>query len=195
MPTEHAAETSTSLQKEELAACGVRLVAAVDGRPRRDVVEQGIAVLGRKAGPTRPAVGQILISNAKAVEEETFEGEISVIRRRIEKAVQLPAIFGFYVCSLSRRSIIYNGIMLAEQVAEFCPDLTDDRFASAFAIYHRRCCTKTFPQWWLAQPVRMLARNGEINMLKGSLTWMRGHDIRMVSACLGALAEAIKPIV
>ena len=63
--------------------------------------------------------------------------------------------------------------MLAEQVAEFYPDLMDERFESAFAIYHQRYSTNTFPQWWLAQPFRMLAHNGEINTLKGNLNWMK----------------------
>jgi glutamate synthase (NADPH/NADH) large chain len=154
-----------------------------------------IAVLGEKANSTRPAIEQILISNVKGADEETFERELYVIRRRIEKAVAQAQISGFYICSLSCRSIIYKGMMLAEQVAEFYPDLKDERFASAFAIYHQRYSTNTFPQWWLAQPFRMLAHNGEINTLKGNSNWMRSHEIRMASAFLGDLAEDIKPII
>ncbi|MBL9060105.1 MAG: glutamate synthase large subunit, partial [Mangrovicoccus sp.] len=75
------------------------------------------------------------------------------------------------------------------------PDLMDPRFESAFAIYHQRYSTNTFPQWWLAQPFRMLAHNGEINTLKGNLNWMRSHEIRMASSTFGELAEDIKPIV
>jgi glutamate synthase (NADPH/NADH) large chain len=86
-----------------------------------------------------------------------------------------------YIASLSCRSIIYKGMMLAEQVAEFYPDLKDERFESAFAIYHQRYSTNTFPQWWLAQPFRMLAHNGEINTLKGNVNWMKSHEIRMAS--------------
>ena len=100
-----------------------------------------------------------------------------------------------YIASLSCRSVIYKGMMLAEQVAEFYPDLKDDRFESAFAIYHQRYSTNTFPQWWLAQPFRMLAHNGEINTLKGNLNWMKSHEIRMASSTFGDLAEDIKPIV
>ncbi|MDG1169695.1 MAG: glutamate synthase central domain-containing protein, partial [Sulfitobacter sp.] len=87
------------------------------------------------------------------------------------------------------------GMMLAEQVAEFYPDLMDDRFVSAFAIYHQRYATNTFPQWRLEHPFRMLAHNGEINTLKGNLNWMKSHEIRMASATFGELAEDIKPIV
>ncbi len=152
-----------------------------------------VACLGEKANATRPEIEQILISNSKGVEEEDFERELYVIRRRIEKAA--TTMKDLYICSLSCRSIIYKGMMLAEQVADFYPDLMDERFESAFAIYHQRYSTNTFPQWWLAQPFRMLAHNGEINTLKGNLNWMKSHEIRMASGAFGDMAEDIKPIV
>jgi glutamate synthase (NADPH/NADH) large chain len=154
-----------------------------------------ISCLGEKANATRPEIEQILISDAKGLDEESFERELYVIRRRIEKAVQAAGIMGFYMASLSCRSIIYKGMMLAEQVAVFYPDLMDERFKSAFAIYHQRYSTNTFPQWWLAQPFRMLAHNGEINTLKGNTNWMKSHEIRMASGAFGDLAEDIKPII
>ncbi len=153
------------------------------------------ACLGEKANATRPEIEQILISNAKDIGQEEFERELYVIRRRIEKAAALAQITGMYICSLSCRSIIYKGMMLAQDVAEFYTDLRDPRFESAFAIYHQRYSTNTFPQWWLAQPFRMLAHNGEINTLKGNLNWMRSHEIRMASSAFGEMAEDIKPIV
>ena len=152
-----------------------------------------VSCLGEKANLTRPEIEQILISNSKGVEEETFERELYVIRRRIEK--QALGIKDLYVASLSCRSIIYKGMMLAEQVAEFYPDLQDERFQSTFAIYHQRYSTNTFPQWWLAQPFRMLAHNGEINTFKGNLNWMKSHEIRMAGATFGNYAEDIKPII
>ena len=158
-------------------------------------VPVNIACLGEKANATRPEIEQILISNSKGVDEETFERELYVIRRRIEKAAFAAGVRELYLASLSCRSIIYKGMMLAEQVAEFYPDLQDDRFESAFAIYHQRYSTNTFPQWWLAQPFRMLAHNGEINTLKGNLNWMKSHEIRMASNYFGDLADDIKPIV
>ncbi|WP_397541569.1 glutamate synthase large subunit [Roseovarius salis] len=154
-----------------------------------------ISVLGEKANATRPEIEQILISNAKDIGEEEFERELYVIRRRIEKAVVAAGVSGLYIASLSCRSIIYKGMMLAEQVAEFYPDLKDERFKSAFAIYHQRYSTNTFPQWWLAQPFRMLAHNGEINTLKGNVNWMKSHEIRMASSAFGDMAEDIKPII
>ncbi|MDW4498186.1 glutamate synthase large subunit [Sulfitobacter sp. D35] len=154
-----------------------------------------ISVLGEKANATRPEIEQILISNAKGVDEEQFERELYVIRRRIEKAAAAAQVPSLYIASLSCRSIIYKGMMLAQDVAEFYPDLKDKRFESAFAIYHQRYSTNTFPQWWLAQPFRMLAHNGEINTLKGNLNWMKSHEIRMASSTFGELADDIKPIV
>jgi glutamate synthase (NADPH/NADH) large chain/glutamate synthase (ferredoxin) len=151
--------------------------------------------LGEKANATRPEIEQILIKNAKGIDEEAFERELYVIRRRIEKAAAAAQIQGLYLCSLSCRSVIYKGMMLAEQVAVFYPDLMDERFESAFALYHQRYSTNTFPQWWLAQPFRMLAHNGEINTLKGNLNWMRSHEIRMAHSAFGDMAEDIKPIV
>ncbi|WP_171206525.1 glutamate synthase large subunit [Ruegeria sp. HKCCA0235A] len=154
-----------------------------------------VTCLGEKANATRPEIEQILISNSKGVDEETFERELYVIRRRIEKAASAAGISGLYLASLSCRSIIYKGMMLAEQVAVFYPDLMDERFESAFAIYHQRYSTNTFPQWWLAQPFRMLAHNGEINTLKGNINWMKSHEIRMASSTFGDYAEDIKPII
>ncbi|WP_170373458.1 glutamate synthase large subunit [Ruegeria arenilitoris] len=154
-----------------------------------------VTCLGEKANATRPEIEQILISNSKGVDEDTFERELYVIRRRIEKAAAAAGISSLYLASLSCRSIIYKGMMLAEQVAVFYPDLMDERFESAFAIYHQRYSTNTFPQWWLAQPFRMLAHNGEINTLKGNINWMKSHEIRMASATFGDYAEDIKPII
>ncbi|MTH62711.1 glutamate synthase large subunit [Paracoccus shanxieyensis] len=153
------------------------------------------SVLGEKANATRPEIEQILIRCEKDIDQEQFERELYIIRRRIEKAAIAAQIGGLYFASLSCRSIIYKGMMLAEQVAEFYPDLKDERFESAFAIYHQRYSTNTFPQWWLAQPFRMLAHNGEINTLKGNTNWMKSHEIRMASRAFGEMAEDIKPII
>ncbi|MEL6978139.1 MAG: glutamate synthase large subunit [Pseudomonadota bacterium] len=159
-----------------------------------------VSMLGDKANATRPEIEQIMIANnkivgGKRIDDEEFERELYLIRRRVEKAAAKAQVSGFYVCSLSCRSVIYKGMMLAEQVAEFYPDLQDKRFESAFAIYHQRYSTNTFPQWWLAQPFRMLAHNGEINTLKGNLNWMKSHEIRMAAGVFGEHQEDLKPIV
>ncbi len=154
-----------------------------------------VSCLEGRANATRPEIEQILISNHRNTDEEQFERELYVIRRRIEKAVTANHVNGFYICSLSCRSVIYKGMMLAEQVAAFYPDLMDPEFVSALAIYHQRYSTNTFPQWWLAQPFRMLAHNGEINTLKGNMNWMKSHEIRMASSNFGSFAEDIKPVI
>jgi len=153
------------------------------------------AVLGEKASATRPEIEQILIADGQDQQADEFERNLYIIRRKIEKAAIAAQINDFYICSLSCRLVVYKGMMLAEQVAEFYPDLKDSRFISNFAIYHQRYSTNTFPQWWLAQPFRMLAHNGEINTLKGNLNWLKSHEIKMASESFGDFAEDIKPVV
>jgi glutamate synthase (NADPH) large chain len=104
-------------------------------------------------------------------------------------------IQGFYICSLSCRSIIYKGLFLAESLSVFYPDLLDPRFESRFAIYHQRYSTNTFPQWWLAQPFRCLAHNGEINTIRGNTNWMKSHEIKMAATAFGDRSEDIKPLI
>lgn len=152
-------------------------------------------VLGEKANDTRPEIEQIMVSDCKGLSEEEFERELYLIRRRIEHSVIKSQLNGFYICSFSCQTIVYKGMMLAEQVSEFYPDLKDSRVVSAFALYHQRYSTNTFPQWWLAQPFRSLAHNGEINTLKGNLNWLKSHQIRMASNNFGKYADDIKPVV
>jgi len=154
------------------------------------------SVIGAKAALSRPEIEQILIYNDREDEDQaTFERQLYLIRRRIEKKIVAAQINGFYICSLSSRSIIYKGLFLAEELSVFYPDLTDDRFVSRFAIYHQRYSTNTFPQWWLAQPFRMVAHNGEINTIRGNTNWMKSHEIRMASLAFGEYSEDIKPVI
>jgi glutamate synthase (NADPH/NADH) large chain len=153
------------------------------------------SVCGEKANATRPEIEQIMVENRKGLGEDDFERELFLIRRRIEKSVLAAHISDFYICSLSCRSLIYKGMFLAEQLANFYPDLMDDRFVSSFAIYHQRYSTNTFPTWRLAQPFRMLAHNGEINTLRGNSNWMKSHEIRMASSAFGDFGEDIKPVI
>src|SRR3546814_19635658 len=97
---------------------------------------------------------------------DEFEKQLYLVRRRIEKKVIAAQIADFYVCSLSARSIIYKGLFLAESLADFFPDLTNKLFESRVAIFHQRYSTNTFPPWWLAQPFRCLAPNGDIKSAK-----------------------------
>jgi glutamate synthase (NADPH/NADH) large chain len=154
-----------------------------------------ISIIGEKANATRPEIEQIMVGNPKQVPEDQFERDLYIIRRRIEKAVAGEQIGGFYICTLSARSIIYKGMFLAEQLTAFYPDLLDDRFESNFAVYHQRYSTNTFPTWQLAQPFRTLAHNGEINTLRGNVNWMKAHETRMDHEVFGANVEDLKPVI
>ncbi|MDX1711453.1 MAG: glutamate synthase subunit alpha, partial [Rhodovibrionaceae bacterium] len=152
-------------------------------------------VIGEKANAARPEIEQIMIANARGTDAAQFEVDMYVIRRRIEKALAAEGIKDFYICSLSCRSIIYKGMFLAEQLTAFYPDLLDERFVSNFAVFHQRYSTNTFPTWWLAQPFRVLAHNGEINTLKGNINWMKAHECRLAHEIFGERIEDLKPIV
>ena len=112
------------------------------------------SVIGDKAIATRPEIEQIMLGNPKGVHDDEFERELFLIRRRIENQVLAEHINGFYICSLSCRSVIYKGLFLAEQLSVFYPDLQDERFVSSFAVFHQRYSTNTWPSWPLAQPFR-----------------------------------------
>jgi glutamate synthase (NADPH/NADH) large chain len=156
-----------------------------------------VSVIGEKALQTRPEIEQIMIAGPMpdAMSLEEFEKNLYLIRRRIERKVVEAQIQGFYICSLSARSIIYKGLFLAEELSVFYPDLKDERFVSRVAIFHQRYSTNTFPQWWLAQPFRNLAHNGEINTIRGNKNWMKSHEIKMASLAFGEHSEEIKPLI
>ena len=156
-----------------------------------------VSVIGPKAQSTRPEIEQIMIAGPlpDEVGAAEFEKNLYLIRRRIEKRVIAAQIQGFYICSLSCRSIIYKGLFLAQSLSVFYPDLRDARFESRVAIFHQRYSTNTFPQWWLAQPFRCLAHNGEINTVRGNKNWMLSHEIRMASLAFGEHSEDIKPVI
>jgi len=154
-----------------------------------------VAVIGEKANATRPEIEQIMVRNTRRSEPAIFERDLYVIRRRIEKAAIAAQIAELYICSLSCRSIIYKGMFLAEHLAIFYPDLTDERFVSRFAIYHQRYSTNTFPTWKLAQPFRTLAHNGEINTVSGNTNWMKSHETRLAAGELDAYIEDVKPVI
>ncbi|MES2986690.1 MAG: glutamate synthase large subunit [Pseudomonadota bacterium] len=156
-----------------------------------------VSVIGMKAQATRPEIEQIMIAGplSDAVDAAEFEKNLYLVRRRIEKRVIAEQVQGFYICSLSCRSIIYKGLFLAESLSDFYPDLKDERFTSRVAIFHQRYSTNTFPQWWLAQPFRCLAHNGEINTIRGNKNWMLSHEIKMASLAFGEQSEDIKPVI
>ena len=156
-----------------------------------------VSVIGDKAMLTRPEIEQIMIAGPLPDDETAaeFEKKLYLIRRRIERKLIEAQVQGCYICSLSCRSIIYKGLFLAAELSVFFPDLRDERFVSRVAIFHQRYSTNTFPQWWLAQPFRCLAHNGEINTIRGNKNWMKSHEIKMASLAFGQHSEEIKPLI
>ena len=152
-------------------------------------------VLGEKANFTRPEITQVLFKhNDKNLVGKDLERKIYESRRKIEKEAIKNAIEGFYICSLSSKSIIYKGMFLAESIANFYLDLKDERFISRFVIFHQRFSTNTAPSWDLAQPFRAIAHNGEINTLKGNYNWMKVHEQEMKSPLFDDI-ENLKPVI
>ena len=162
----------------------------------RDVPTCGDAI-GELARSTQPVVVQAFVA-PRGAGLDGFEERLYVIRRRVENEV--AAWTGvdasqFYVASLSSKTIVYKGMLSGTQLQRFYPDLTDAVFASAFAVVHQRYSTNTFPTWALAQPMRMLAHNGEINTLHGNVNHMQAREADLASPRFGAHIEKIKPII
>jgi glutamate synthase (NADPH/NADH) large chain len=152
-------------------------------------------VLGERAAATRPEIEQIMLSPPEGLQGEDLERALYLLRRRIEARAVAAGLQQFYICSLSARSVIYKGMMLAQALADFYPDLNDPRVEANVALFHQRYSTNTFPEWRLAQPFRMLAHNGEINTLRGNANWMRSHEIRMTAEAFGADDATVKPVI
>src|SRR6202012_1642771 len=153
------------------------------------------SIVGEKANAPRPEVEQIMLAPPAGMDGEALERSLFLCRKRIEKRIHGANVNSFYICSLSAKSLIYKGMFLAEHIDEFYPDLRDERFSAAVAIFHQRYSTNTFPEWRLAQPFRMLAHNGEINTLKGNVNWMKSHEIRMAADAFGVHQEDVKPVI
>ncbi|MEJ2695978.1 MAG: glutamate synthase large subunit, partial [Candidatus Sulfobium sp.] len=153
---------------ETLIGCGFKIVGW------RDVPINDEA-LGNSALSVKPAIRQLLI-DAVDVPPEKREVRLYIARRQIENTRGGKV----YIPSLSTKTIVYKGMLAAPQLHRFYPDLQDDRFDSAFCLFHQRFSTNTFPVWELAQPFRVLAHNGEINTIKGNRNWMSAieHEIR-----------------
>ena len=151
--------------------------------------------LGQKASAVRPEIEQVMIQLPVDADLAAVERDMYIIRRRIEAAGRDSALTDLYVCSLSTRSLVYKGMFLAEDLTTFYPDLLDRRFESSFALYHQRYSTNTFPTWWLAQPFRMAAHNGEINTIKGNENWMSCHETRFEHPDLDPFLDDIRPVI
>jgi len=154
--------------------------------------------VGPTAGQCRPAFQQVFIERGEGIaDEEAFERRLYVIRKRVEHAVansDLDQRALFYLPGLSCRTLTYKGMLLATQLEQVFPDLSDPDMESALALVHQRFSTNTFPSWPLAQPFRFLAHNGEINTVRGNANWMRARAALCAGGPLDADLERIMPI-
>ena len=128
---------------------------------------------------------------------DALERKLYVIRKTASAAIQalkLTHSREYYVPSMSCRTVIYKGLLLADQVGKYYKDLQDPRVVSALALVHQRFSTNTFPEWPLAHPYRMVAHNGEINTVKGNFNWMRAREGVMKSPVLGDDLKKLYPI-
>ncbi|MBU1448074.1 MAG: glutamate synthase large subunit [Gammaproteobacteria bacterium] len=155
--------------------------------------------LGESVKAVEPLVRQVFIGRGKkTADQNAFERKLFVIRKTVEHAVRkLPKGQGegFYIPSMSSRTIVYKGMLLATQVGEYFLDLQDESCVSAFALVHQRFSTNTFPTWDLAHPFRMIAHNGEINTMRGNVNWMAARHAAMSSSFLGSDLEKLWPLI
>ena len=146
-----------------------------------------------------PLIRQIFIGRGPDVMvTDALERKLYVIRKSSGHAIQaLQLLHGkeFFVPSMSARTIVYKGLLLADQVGVYYKDLQDPRCISALALVHQRFSTNTFPEWPLAHPYRLLAHNGEINTVKGNFNWMRAREGVMKSAVLGEDLQKLFPLI
>ena len=159
--------------------------------------------LGQTAKSGEPVIRQIIIGRGPSLEVHSdaharFERKLFVIRKRVARAVaglSLRDADLFYVASLSSNTIVYKGMLNADQVETMFPDLSDPAVESALALVHQRFSTNTFPSWPLAHPYRYAAHNGEINTLRGNINWMRAREALCQSDLFGEDLQKLFPII
>ena len=166
---------------------------------------EGLTVAGWRELPTRPeACGaqalrtlphmqQVFVNCPAEVDEASFNRKLFLARRRTEKALEHkdPA---FYMPSLSASTLVYKGMVMPQHLADFFPDLADERLEASVAVFHQRFSTNTLPQWRLAHPYRFLAHNGEINTVSANRNWAVARGPLFRSPLLPELAD-IQPLV
>jgi glutamate synthase (ferredoxin) len=155
-------------------------------------------LLGASARSVEPTIKQVFIGRGPTVRDRAqLERKLYVIRRLFEKAMiglDIPDKTFAYVPSLSCNTLIYKGMLSADQMEPMYPDLVDPDMESALALVHQRFSTNTFPSWPLAHPYRYVAHNGEINTLRGNINWMRAREALCRSALLGDDLAKVLPV-
>jgi glutamate synthase (NADPH/NADH) large chain len=164
----------------------------------RDVPRDN-AGLGESVKRIEPVIRQVFIGcGAGVTVTDALERKLYLIRKVSGHAIQalkLEHSKEFYVPSMSARTLVYKGMLLAGQVGSYYKDLSDPRVTSALALVHQRFSTNTFPTWDLAHPFRMIAHNGEINTLRGNVNWIRARQGAIFSPILGKDLDKVWPLI
>ncbi len=194
------------LPKESASRC------ACQEEIERTVKAEGQLVLGWRDVPVdhelplspyvkakEPVIRQIFIGRGRDVMvTDALERKLYLIRKRAGHSIRsLKLEHGkeFYVPSMSARTVVYKGMLLAPQVGEYFLDLKDPRTVSSLALVHQRFSTNTFPTWDLAHPFRLIAHNGEINTLRGNVNWIRARQQAISSPVLGKDLDKVWPLI
>jgi len=154
--------------------------------------------LGFSAQAAEPDMFHVFIAPGEAAKnDDDFERRLYVIRKLFENQIarsDIEEATSFYFPSLSCRTLVYKGMLMATQLREYFPDLSDPRMSSALCMFHSRFSTNTFPSWKLAHPYRMISHNGEINTLRGNINWMRAREAMFESDVIPDIQRII-PII
>ena len=174
-------------------------IAAGEGCPVlgwRDIPTDN-ATLGKSAKASEPFMRQVFIARGPALADEVaFERKLYVIRKMAHMAIRATKIDTFwYAPSLSCRTLVYKGMLTPHQVGAYFQDLRDPDMDSALALVHSRFSTNTFPNWERSHPYRYIAHNGEINTLRGNISWMNARESRLASDLFGDDIHKIKPVI
>lgn len=154
-----------------------------------------LAVLGARARSMLPVIEQVLLARPERLSAEAYERALYHARRVIEKRWQEKRLTDCYAASFSSQTLVYKGLLAPTELARFYRDLADERYTSSFAIFHQRYSTNTFPSWSLAQPMRALAHNGEINTIQGNRHWMQARERSLTAHVWGERLPDLLPII
>ena len=156
------------------------------------------SAIGRVARASQPYIQQIFVRCAPGMDEDAFERKLYVVRKRAENEIRESGVEDaemFYIPSLSCRTIVYKGLLLAPQITNFYRELSDPDVVSALCLVHQRFSTNTFPSWQRAHPYRYVAHNGEINTLRGNVNWMQARQSLLESPLFGDDMKKLHPII
>ena len=159
--------------------------------------------LGKAVINSMPVIRQCIIARGENCPDgDAFERKLVVIRKQtlnplaaLEGKYDLPGLTTAYIPSFSSRTVVYKGLLLANQVGSFYDDLRDPDCVSALGLVHQRFSTNTFPSWRLAHPYRFMAHNGEINTVRGNVNWMEARRRTMESELLGSDLDKMWPLI